>query len=111
MDPYPSERRADDDGFTIVQFFERLSGFENVEPAARSMAPRYVGLVLIGAGIAVLLISAFQYRSFLRYMWSEEYAPIRGWGSAPRLTPLYAVTIGMILVGVFAFLVVVFRAI
>lgn len=98
-------------GFTIVQFFERFSAFEGVEAASRPMASRYVGLVLIATGIFVLLISGWQFRSFLRYMWGEQYQAIRGWGDAPRQTPVFAVTIAMIFVGLFAFLVVLFRAV
>jgi putative membrane protein len=97
-------------GFTIVQFFEHFNALQGVAPALRPWAPRYVGLSLIGAGVVVLLVSAWQYRTFLKYMWSEEYAPIRGWGRAPHQTPAYAVSIGMIFVGLFAFFVVLFRA-
>jgi hypothetical protein len=64
----------------------------------------------MGAGVVVLLVSAWQYRAFLKYMWSEEYAPIRGWGRTPHQTPAYAIAIGMIFVGLFAFFVVLFRA-
>jgi putative membrane protein len=98
-------------GFTIVQFFERFNAFEGVAAAGRPMASRYVGLVLIGMGIIVLLVSGWQFRSFLRYMWSDEYEAIRGWGNAPHQTPVFAVTIAMIFVGLFAFLVVLFRAV
>src|SRR5499426_350593 len=49
-------------GFTIVQFFERFHSMEGVAPALRPQAPRYLGLALIGAGIAGLLISIWQYR-------------------------------------------------
>jgi putative membrane protein len=97
-------------GFTIVQFFERFNAFGGVAPARQPWAPRYVGLSLMGAGVVVLLVSAWQYRAFLKYMWSEEYAPIRGWGRTPHQTPAYAIAIGMIFVGLFAFFVVLFRA-
>jgi putative membrane protein len=98
-------------GFTIVQFFERFGAFENVEVAALPVAPRIVGLALMGGGVAVLLISAWQYRSFLKYLWGDEFGPIRGWGEAPHQTPAYAVIIGVIFIGVFAFLAVLMRAI
>ena len=44
-------------GFTIVQFFERLSNDGGRGPATRPFAARYVGLVLIGAGIVALVMS------------------------------------------------------
>jgi putative membrane protein len=98
-------------GFTIVQFFERFSAFEGVSEANRPWAPRYLGLALIAAGILALVVSAWQYRSFLKYMWGAQFAPIAGWGKAPRQTPVYAITIGMIFIGLFAFFAILLRAI
>ena len=98
-------------GFTIVQFFERLNNIEGVDPATRPFAARYVGLVLIAAGIVALLVSAYQYRATLRYLWEGEYAAIAGIGKAPGSTPVYAIAIGLILIGVFAFLAVLVRAV
>src|SRR6185436_17856514 len=50
-------------GFTIVQFFERLNEMEGVAPAARPFAARYVGLLLIAAGVGALIVSVMQYRA------------------------------------------------
>jgi putative membrane protein len=97
-------------GFTIVQFFERMSGMEGVAPALRPNAPRYLGLSLIGTGVIALVITAYQYRMMVRYMW-DAYKPLAGDGAeAPHRTPVFAITIGMIFVGVFAFASVVIRA-
>jgi putative membrane protein len=98
-------------GFTIVQFFERLNDMEGVEPTTRPFAARYVGLVLIAAGVVALVLSAYQYRSTLRYLWSHEFAAIAGVGKAPRGTPVYAIAIALIFIGVFAFLAVLVRAV
>jgi|SRR5688572_19424345 putative membrane protein len=98
-------------GFTIVQFFERLNDLEAVDPATRPFAARYVGLVLIAAGVSALVVSAFQYRATLRYLWHGEYAAVAGIGKAPGSTPVYAISIGLILIGVFAFLAVLVRAV
>ena len=98
-------------GFTIVQFFERFNAFEGVAPADRPLAPRYVGLALMATGVLVLVISAWQYRAFLRYMWADDYRAIRGVGAAPHQTPIYAVTIAMIFVGLLAFSAVLVRAV
>ena len=98
-------------GFTIVQFFERLGSMQGVAPAEHPFAARYVGLVLIGAGIAALVISVFQYRVVIRYLWHGDFAQIAGIGKAPGHTPVYAIAIGLTLIGVFAFLTVLVRAV
>lgn len=97
-------------GFTIVQFFERLNDMEGVGPAAQPFAARYVGLVLIGAGVVALVVSVVQYRATTRYLWQEDFAAIAGIGKAPGNTPIYAVTIGLTAIGVVAFLAVLLRA-
>jgi putative membrane protein len=98
-------------GFTIVQFFERLNNIEGVDAATRPFAARYVGLVLIAAGIVALVVSAMQYRAALRYLWQGEYAAVAGIGKAPGSTPVYAIAIGLTFIGVFAFLAVLVRAV
>jgi putative membrane protein len=103
-------------GFTIVQFFERLQDMKGVAPAARPMAPRYLGLMLIGAGVAALIISSLQYRRLVRYLWNDDFKPIAGVSgtemrSVITQTPSYAVAIGLILIGLFAFASVWLRAI
>jgi putative membrane protein len=97
-------------GFTIVQFFERLNDMEGVAPAAQPFAARYVGLVLIGAGVVALVVSVVQYRATTRYLWQEDFAAIAGIGKAPGNTPIYAVAIGLMVIGVVAFLAVLLRA-
>ena len=97
-------------GFTIVQFFERLN-IEGADAAARPFAARYVGLVLIAAGIVALVVSGVQYRAALRYLWHGEYAAVAGIGKAPGSTPVYAIAIGLTFIGVFAFLAVLVRAV
>src|SRR5580765_1531411 len=59
-------------GFTIVQFFEHLHSIAGVGPALRPEAPRYLGLSLIAAGVVSLLISIWQYRQVVHYLWSKE---------------------------------------
>jgi putative membrane protein len=91
-------------GFTIVQFFDRLHDMDAARAALRPGAPRYLGLMLIGAGTLALLISIWQYRMLLGYLWSDAYRPI-----APherRMTPAYAVSIVTICIGIFAFVAV-----
>ena len=97
-------------GFTIVQFFERMQNMESVAPALRPQMPRYLGLALIAAGIAGLIVSLWQYRSLLRYM-HDEFKPIAGVRRIPHQTPLMAVTIALLLIGVVAFVAVLVRAV
>ena len=98
-------------GFTIVQFFERLNDMEGVAPAAQPFAARYVGLVLIAAGVGALVVSALQYRATIRYLWQDDFAAIAGIGRAPGNTPIYAVTITLTIIGVAAFVAVLLRAV
>ena len=90
-------------GFTIVQFFEHLHAMANIAPALRPQAPRYLGLALIAAGVLALLISSWQYRLVVRYLLGKEFEPIAGLGEVVRMTPLYAIAIAIIFIGLFAF--------
>jgi putative membrane protein len=95
-------------GFTIVQFFERLRDMEGVAPPVRPQAARYLGLALIGAGVLSLVVSAWQYRRIVDYLWSSQFKPIagletRGMRPAITQTPLLVVVIAVLLIGVFAF--------
>ena len=97
-------------GFTIVQFFEHLHS-EAVAPALRPQAPRYLGLALIAAGVVALLVSVWQYRAVVRYLLGKEFEPIAGLGEVVRHTPLYAISIAIIFIGLFAFAAVFLRAV
>jgi len=97
-------------GFTIVQFFERMRSTASVAPALLPDMPRYLGLALIAAGIAGLLISLWQYRSLLRYLYGQ-FEPIAGVDRMHQQTPLLAVTGALLLIGIFAFVAVLIRAV
>jgi putative membrane protein len=101
-------------GFTIVQFFQRLGGMEGVAPAARPQAPRHLGLALIAAGVLSLLVAIWQYRTIVRYMWSDEFKVLAGLDARSTESiawqmPLIAVAIAVLLIGMFAFGSVLFR--
>jgi inner membrane protein YidH len=98
-------------GFTIVQFFERLNSMEGVAAASRPYAARYIGLALIGAGVLALMISIWQYRRMVLYLWHGDFAGIAGVAKGPAHTPVYLIAITMLLVGIFAFLTVLVRAV
>ena len=96
-------------GFTIVQFFQRLASTPGVAEAARPQAPRYLGLALIGAGILGLLISIAQYRRLIAYL-NGNFAEIaKVPDSVASKTPLQAVALALVLIGIFAFCAILFR--
>jgi putative membrane protein len=97
-------------GFTIVQFFERLPGMEGVSAALRPQLPRYLGLALIGSGVAGLLISVWQYRKLIGYLFAD-FAPVAGVPRVASHTPLQAIAVALILIGIFAFTAVLLRAV
>lgn len=97
-------------GFTIVQFFQRFSQMQ--DPAARPIspgAPRILGLALIGAGLFILIVSSWQYRQAVRYMWQPEFRVIAGLGERPHRTPTFFAALVLMLIGLFAFLSVFVR--
>ena len=97
-------------GFTIVQFFQRVQSAAS--PSVRLFmpeAPRNFGLALIGSGILGLVISLWQYYRGLHYLWSDQFRPVAGFEKQRLTTPIMWVAIVLILVGIFAFLVVLFR--
>jgi putative membrane protein len=96
-------------GFTIVQFFERLPNMPGTKPAVFPDAPYYLGLGLIFCGILLLVVSLWQYHGILSYLWGGSFAAIAGVTKEGKQTPLYAVTLVLLLVGLFAFFAVLFR--
>jgi hypothetical protein len=44
--------------------------------------------VLIAAGVIVLVVSAWEYRAVLRYLWHGDFSLIAGVGTAPAQTPV-----------------------
>jgi len=98
-------------GFTIVQFFDRMQEMPGVAPGRFPDAPRYLGLSLIFCGIMALLISIWEYKWGLSYLWGGSFTVIAGVTREGKQTPLYAVAIALILVGAFAFFAVLLRAV
>jgi putative membrane protein len=96
-------------GFAIVQYLEHLQQFPGARTAYLPEAPRYLGLALISCGILALLISVWQYRWSLRYLWGEPFTPIAGVTKEGIQTPVTAVAIVLILIGLFAFFAVLLR--
>jgi putative membrane protein len=96
-------------GFAIVQYLEHLQQFPGARPAYLPEAPRYLGLALISCGILALVISIWQYWWSIRYLWGELYKPIAGVTKEGMQTPVVAVAIVLIGIGLFAFFAVLLR--
>ena len=97
-------------GFTIVQFFQRLQGMEPSNGRQmRPETPRDLGLALIATGVGALLISSWQYRQGIKYLWSAPFASIAGLSDKAHRTPVFATAMVLILIGIAAFVSVFFR--
>jgi putative membrane protein len=96
-------------GFAIVQYLNHLQQSPGARSAYLPTAPEYLGLALIVCGVLALVISIWQYRWGLRYLWGEPFTPIAGVTTEGMQTPVMAVAILLIGVGLFAFFAVLFR--
>ena len=96
-------------GFALVQYLSHLQQIPGVRSAYLPTAPEYLGLALILCGIVALVISIWQYRWSIRYLWDEPFAPIAGVTNEGLQSPVIAVAILLIFVGLFAFFVVLSR--
>jgi len=96
-------------GFAIVQYLYHLEQAPGAREAYLPHSPQYLGLALIGCGIVALLISLWQYVWTVRYMWGEPFTPIAGLKQEGMHSPVVAVAILLIFIGLFAFFAVLFR--
>ena len=96
-------------GFAIVQYLAHLEETPGARSAYLPHAPRYLGLALIACGILALCISIWQYLWTVRYMWGEPYTPLAGLTKEGKQSPVIAVAIVLILIGLFAFFAVLLR--
>jgi putative membrane protein len=96
-------------GFAIVQFFERLQQMPGARPAEYPRVPEYLGLALIFCGVLALVISIWQYSWSIRYLWGATFAPIAGVTPEGKHTPVLAVAVLLICIGLFAFFAVLLR--
>lgn len=93
-------------GFGIVQFLNNARQISGGNPARYPNAPWYFGLALIFCGIMAAVFSTWEYRRIVGYLWSGGYAAIAGITEKQELKPLYAVSVVLILTGIFAFFAV-----
>ena len=89
--------------FAIVQFFEHLQQIPGVGPAHAPNAPRYLGLALISCGVLGLVVSIWQYRWTVLYMWGEPFASIAGMATEGMQSPVIAIAVLLVFIGFFAF--------
>jgi putative membrane protein len=96
-------------GFAIVQYLYHLEQAPGAREAYLPHSPQYLGLALIGCGILALVISLWQYLWTVRYMWGEPFTPIAGLTQEGKHSPVVAVAILLIFIGLFAFFAVLLR--
>lgn len=96
-------------GFAIVQYLNHLQQIPEARPANYPTAPEYLGLALISSGIVALVISIWQYWRGLRYLWGEPFTPIAGLTKEGMQTPVIAVAVLLVFIGLFAFCALLLR--
>jgi len=96
-------------GFALVQYLNHLQQIPGARSAYLPPAPEFLGLALISCGVLALVISIWQYRWGIRYLWGEPFTPIAGVTKQGIQTPIIAVAIILIFIGLFAFFAVLFR--
>jgi len=96
-------------GFALVQYLSHLQQIPGARSAYLPTAPEYLGLALIFCGILALVISIWQYLWTVRYMWGEPFTPLAGLTKEGKQSPVLAVAILLICIGMFAFFAVLYR--
>ena len=96
-------------GFTIFQFLYRFNQTPGIKPAVEPWTPWVLSLSLIGPGIVALTIAVWEYRLLIRYLWEKDFKPIAGVDESAHHTPIVAVSVVLILIGMFAFAAVLLR--
>jgi putative membrane protein len=94
-------------GFAIDQYLTRVQDTPGPEGVHFPHAPHYLGLALIASGIVALLISILQYFWTLQYISGGSFSAIAGERRAR--TPVLAVAVLLIFIGLFAFFAVLLR--
>jgi putative membrane protein len=96
-------------GFAIVQYLNRLQQIPGTRPPHLPSAAEYLGLALIACGILALGISIAQYQWTVRYLSGGAFAPVAGLKEGGMQSPILAVAILLIVIGLFAFFAVLLR--
>src|SRR5262245_59009489 len=96
-------------GFTLFQFLKQVDRIPGASPARHPEAGRYLGLALIAAGIIGLVISIWEYRSMVRYLWGRQFRSVAGVDEIPWHPPTLTIAVVLVLAGIFAFCAVLLR--
>jgi putative membrane protein len=96
-------------GFAIVQYFNHLQQIPGTRSPYLPSAPEFLGLALISCGVLALVISIWQYWWTVRYLWGGSFAPLAGMTTEARQSPVIAVALLLIGIGLFAFFAVLLR--
>jgi putative membrane protein len=96
-------------GFAIVQYLSHLQRIPGERPPYLPTAPEYLGLALIACGVLALVIAIWQYRRTVHYLWDEIFTPIAGISRGGKQSPVMAIAILPICIGLFAFFAVLLR--
>jgi putative membrane protein len=80
-------------GFALVQYFNHLQQIPGARPAYLPTAPEFLGLALIACGVLALVVSIWQYRWTVRYLWGGSFAPIAGITKEGMNSPVLAIAI------------------
>jgi putative membrane protein len=96
-------------GFAIVQYLDRLQQLPDTRMAYLPNAPRGLGLALIGCGILALVVSLYQYWWTARYLSGGAFAPIARMKAEGMQSPVVAIAVLLICIGLFAFFAVLLR--
>ena len=96
-------------GFAIVQYLNHLQQVPGARPAYLPTAPEYLGLALISCGVGALVVAIWQYEYTVRYLWSGSFEQIAGMTKEGKHSPVLAIAIVLICIGVFAFFAVLLR--
>jgi putative membrane protein len=97
-------------GFSIVQFFERLSHMSEFKPARHADLPRHLGLTLMLLGTAALAVAIVQYLGIVRYLAGEPFSALAGRAASPWRSPAPFAASVLILVGITAIASVLVRS-
>jgi putative membrane protein len=89
-------------GFSIVQFFERLSHMEGFNPPRDPNLPRYMGLMLMVLGSVALTVAILQCRGLVRYLEAPPFSAMAGHAPSAWRTPTPFAASLLILVGITA---------
>jgi putative membrane protein len=93
-------------GFAIVQFLSNMHKMPGQATPRFPDSAFYLGLALIFCGIIMSLIAIREYRWLLRYLSGGSFAPVAKVSKEGRQTPLFAMSILLVIIGIFAFFAV-----